>query len=359
MKILLLVVAFANALTLCSSFKFNKPRILLPIFNDIRVNFTLQVLEKGCFNFRVSSGQDLIQLNRIENNENEECVNKVIVTAITKEKIRSTGVVLAEHIQTAEILRCDVILDVIDTFNVHTTTRELFLEEAPETFELKAQDANGNDFTTLEGIEFSWKLGSQTKDTKSSSEKNNNFQVLRFVTFSESKFHQVPKEVEKFETTGRKGHIILLEGINSGSGKVIVKLPFEEYREIPQVEVDITVLANLLIDPVDVNCLVGDTVNFQVLQLKQGKLEKIILGPQYYLEIENKSCASIVEGKALCLELGSSLVTLHDQNLVESSSRGPKARITVSLADRIAINLLPFYNWMTIVNEKHEIVFDL
>ncbi|CRK92902.1 CLUMA_CG006265, isoform A [Clunio marinus] len=90
------------------------------------------------------------------------------------------------------------------------------------------------------------------------------------------------------------------------------------------------------------------------------KLGKIILGPQYCLEIENESWASLFfVGKALCLELGSSLVALHDQNLVESSSRGSKARITVSLADRIAINLLPFYNWMTIVNEKHEIAFDL
>lgn len=32
--------------------KFNKPRILLPVFDDVRVNYTLEVLEKGCFNFR-------------------------------------------------------------------------------------------------------------------------------------------------------------------------------------------------------------------------------------------------------------------------------------------------------------------
>lgn len=86
------------------------------------------------------------------------------------------------------MLRCDVILDVIHKFGVHTTTRELYLEEAPEAFELLAQDAQGNDFTTLEGVEFNWNIGIQSRNTKDS---NTQFQVLRFLTFSESKYHQV------------------------------------------------------------------------------------------------------------------------------------------------------------------------
>lgn len=72
---------------------------------------------------------------------------------------------------------------------MHTTTRELYLEEAPETFELKAQDSSMNDFTSLEGVEFSWKIGTQNRNTKDQSGKSR--QVLRFLTFSESKYHQV------------------------------------------------------------------------------------------------------------------------------------------------------------------------
>ncbi len=85
------------------------------------------------------------------------------------------------------MLRGDVILDVIYKFGVHTTTRELYLEEAPEAFELMAQDAQGNDFTTLEGVEFNWNIGTQYRNTKGSSTSN----ILRFLTFSESKYHQV------------------------------------------------------------------------------------------------------------------------------------------------------------------------
>jgi nuclear pore complex protein Nup210 len=111
----------------------------------------------------------------------------VKITAISKEKAKKTAILLAESHHTGEVLRCDVILDVIHKFGVHTTTRELYLEEAPEAFELMAQDAQGNDFTTLEGVEFNWNIGIQNRNTKDSS----SFQVLRFLTFSESKYHQV------------------------------------------------------------------------------------------------------------------------------------------------------------------------
>lgn len=45
--------------------------------------------------------------------------------------------------QTRQILRCDVIVDVIDSLALITTTRELFVEEAPEAFEVRAYDAQG------------------------------------------------------------------------------------------------------------------------------------------------------------------------------------------------------------------------
>lgn len=65
------------------------------------------------------------------------------MTTLSREKHRNTAIVLAEDLATGEVLRCDVILDVIDQLGVLTTTRELYLEEAPETFELWAQDSQG------------------------------------------------------------------------------------------------------------------------------------------------------------------------------------------------------------------------
>jgi nuclear pore complex protein Nup210 len=47
-----LLITLLSILTTCESLKFNKPRILLPIFNEVNINYQLEVIERGCFNFR-------------------------------------------------------------------------------------------------------------------------------------------------------------------------------------------------------------------------------------------------------------------------------------------------------------------
>lgn len=156
--------------------------------------------------------------------------------------------------------------------------------------------------------------------------------------------------------------MILLDGINSGSAKVIVKLPQNEYKHVPEIEVDITVLANLIIDPMDASILIGDTITFKVLQLKQGKLHEIVLGAQYYLEIENNDYAKINGGLATGIALGITEVILRDRNVIESNlvnTPMPRARLSVVEAEKIVLNLLPYFNWVTVETEKHEIAIDL
>lgn len=72
-----------------------------------------------------------------------QCSTKVVVNTVTKEAARNIAVVLAEEITTKQTLRCDVIVDAIHELQISTTTRELFMEEAPEAFEVKAFDDQG------------------------------------------------------------------------------------------------------------------------------------------------------------------------------------------------------------------------
>lgn len=104
--------------------------------------------------------------------------------------MKKTATILATSKQTGEVLRSDVILDTISQLEVHTTTRRLYLEEAPEKFVLNAKDSEGNDFSTLQGVEFKWMLGSQSRNTRDTDEHARQ-QVLRFLTFSESVYHNV------------------------------------------------------------------------------------------------------------------------------------------------------------------------
>lgn len=72
-----------------------------------------------------------------------QCSTKIVVSTVTKEAARNIAVVLGEEVNTKQTLRCDVIVDVIHDLQISTTTRELFMEEAPEDFDVKAYDDQG------------------------------------------------------------------------------------------------------------------------------------------------------------------------------------------------------------------------
>ncbi|XP_054736969.1 nuclear pore membrane glycoprotein 210 [Anastrepha obliqua] len=360
--VLFTIIALSRTAT---AIKLNYPRVLLPIFSKISVNFTLEVIEKGCFKWS-SSRQDLILITPLYEDIESECSYRAMVTVLTHEPRHNAAIVLAEDVSTGENLRCDVILDVIDKLAVRTTSRQLFLEEAPETFELRAEDSQGNEFTTLEGIEFSWVISSLS----SRSANKNWAPALRFLTFSESAYHVVPPALEKFEAQRMKGYMVLLEGINTGTAKVTISIPYPEYSHVPKMEVYINVLANIILEPSDVTLLPGDTINFRILQMKLGKLQEISLNEQYFLEIEDSNVASINGNSATASKLGKTVVVLRDRNapideessnldstLVKAST--PSARVTVAEPVRLGLSLLPHNNWITVEGEKHEIALDL
>lgn len=304
---------------------------------------------------------DLLRISPIYDDEADECSYRAVVSPVlNREKVRNTPLVLAEEITSGEVLRCDVILDMIHAFKVITTTRELFLQEAPEKFELMAHDVYGNAFSTLEDVAFSWEILQHSRSDHYTTD------VLRFLRFGESAYHEVPEAMQRLEGQGVTGFMILLEGINTGTAKVSVRLPYAEYAQVPSVAVDIMVLANILIDPADVHILVGDRTRFRVLQLTKGTLNDISANSQYYLEMERAQVARMVNHVATGLELGKSLVLLRDKNVggdVQANGGGdaacPKATLSVVEAGRLTVDLLPHHNWVTVEGESHDIVFTL
>ncbi|KAI9583399.1 hypothetical protein GQX74_005147 [Glossina fuscipes] len=358
--VLFFVIFIASRFT--EATKLNYPRVLLPIFREISVNFTLEATEKGCFKW-TSSRQDLILITPLYEDAENECSYMAVVTVLSRNPRRNTAIVLAENAATGDSLRCDVILDVIDKLGVITTTRQLYLEEAPETFVLRAEDSQGNAFTTLEGVSFNWSISSLKKDNKDW------VPALRFLTFAESSYHEVPSSLEKFESNGLRGYMVLLEGINTGPAKVTVNMPYPEYSQVPIIEVHISVLANIILEPSDVFVLEGDKINFRILQLKMGRLTEISLSNQYFMEIDDNEVASIRGTSATALKLGRTSVILRDRNVPYGDDyfddsqmtkpSAPSARITVANPKKLSLSLLPHNNWITVEGERHEIALDL
>ncbi|XP_034650684.1 nuclear pore membrane glycoprotein 210-like isoform X1 [Drosophila subobscura] len=330
--------------------KLNHPRVLLPIFQEKSINFTLQVDERNCYKW-TSSRQDLISVMPVYH-DFSECAYEAVVTVRTRERRRNTAIVFAEEVHTGAVLRCDVIVDNIACLNVRTATRQLYLEEAPAIFELHAFDSQGNEFFTLEGIEFNW--GISEPDSKKPP-------AMRFLTFSQSPFHTVPPALEKFEAVGIKGYMILLEGINTGTSKITITLPYADYSNVKPLEVYISVLANIIIEPSEATILNKDSISFRILQLKMDKLHDITESKQYFLEVEDTEVASLRGSTATGETLGRTQILLRDRNMPETvkNTKGPSALLTVAEPHKLGISLLPYNNWVTVEGEKHEVVFDL
>lgn len=105
---------------------------------------------------------------------------------------------IAEDVTSGQNLRCDVIVDMIDSLHIVTKTRELYMEEAPEVFEVRAYDNQGNEFSTLDSVEFQWNIGTGGRVDQT---------VLRFMTFKDSPY-ETPATVQALDQKGQKGKLL-------------------------------------------------------------------------------------------------------------------------------------------------------
>lgn len=103
-------------------------------------------------------------------------------------------------------------------------TRELFIEDAPEEFYARASDEQGNEFSSVDGLIFRWTFEGHSTDPEPSNEP-----VLRWVQFSDSSY-EVKPSIAALETLGYQGHVILIEGLRTGSAKVSVRLEDEFFK---------------------------------------------------------------------------------------------------------------------------------
>ncbi|KAI4468828.1 nuclear pore membrane glycoprotein [Holotrichia oblita] len=348
------VLYFLLFVSITRSSKLNVPHVLLPIFNELNVNFTLEAVNGGCYKW-TTTRVDLVTLNLIDPKPGWSCSRKAVVSAISKEKTRNVAVVLAEEVNSQLVLRVDVIVDIIDSLSISTTTKEIIMDEVPEIFKVIAFDNQGNQFTTLEGVEFDWKilcLGA-SKDLT----------VLRFMRFRDSPY-ETPSAIEAFEEQNKRGHIVLLEGIKTGMAKVEVKLPYEEYAFIRPQDVPLSVVANLIILPATLYCMVYDVVEFKIYSLNNGKVEEIITpNTQYHLVVESKVFASgdTHSGEITALKEGRTRIVLHDRNVDvnDPNVKLPSATLYIVQPAYMTLTLFPHNNWEILLSEHHDIVVDV
>lgn len=96
-----------------------------------------------CIPRSVFKGDSVIRLVPLDVNPTLGCSSKASVSSLSNEKVRKTALIFAEDTNSGEIIRCDVIVDNIASLQIVTKTKELFVGDAPELFEVSAFDEQG------------------------------------------------------------------------------------------------------------------------------------------------------------------------------------------------------------------------
>uniref|UniRef100_T1H9E2 BIG2 domain-containing protein n=1 Tax=Rhodnius prolixus TaxID=13249 RepID=T1H9E2_RHOPR len=315
----------------CAS-KLNVPRVLLPVFRDISVNFTLEVTGIGCYKWS-SSRPDLVSVSIAPG---LKCSRNAVVKVVTSEMCKNTAVVLAQEQDLGHILRADVILDVVNSLTMVTKTRKLHLDEPPELFEVRALDKYGNMFTSLLGAEFQW-LITNLKGSSST--------MARVMPFRESTY-ETPEAIKEFEKSGKQGYIALLEGLHMGSAKVSVKLQHPEYDQVPPEVVHITIVTSLILEPSHALIMKGDIIHFRLLQVEK-LIEIDTLHTKYYLKSLDESIASISGFEVNGLRFGHVTLELYDFAVTENMLAIAEAKLVVVSPLELTLSVIPDFSIIT------------
>lgn len=199
-------------------------------------------------------------------------------------------------------------MDTIHSIEIVTTTLELFLEDAPEAFEIKGKDGKGDTFTSLDGLEVEWTISNDVRNDSVFLDANN---ILRIIKFSDTQYRP-PSSIFAMESSGRRGFTILVEGLQTGSAIVTATLKHQAFRSVPPTSVKIVVVANLVLQPPhDMFLLQFGSIRYSVQQIKQARSFEISMpSRQYYLEVQDNSLCQLDEQTTTvtCSELGDTQV---------------------------------------------------
>ncbi|GBP92984.1 Nuclear pore membrane glycoprotein 210 [Eumeta japonica] len=197
------------------SAKINSPRVLLPWFENLPVNFTFEITEGGCYSWTLSR-DDIIDIEPFYEETWGHCSRSARVSVSRTCIPPGWVILLAEEIQTGEVLRVDVEVDKIRSLKVTSTTLKLYLEEAPEAFEVVAYDEQGNTFSTLEGVAFNWTIKNQESNI-------NQDPLVTLVRWSDTDY-EAPRGIAELEAHDLHSYSVLLYGHAMGEVQVSVCL---------------------------------------------------------------------------------------------------------------------------------------
>ena len=261
--------------------------------------------------------------------EAADCSTRALVTAVSRSKKRQSSVIYAKETNGGPVLTADVEVDSVHSIDIVTRTREIAMDAYPEEFEVVARNDQNNTFSCLDGIEFEWDL-KQVIAADDTSPAGDGVSILRFRKSSE-----ISKESTYWEDRDRRGYAVHIEGVKTGTSRVIVRIKDPAYAAVKPVEIQLIVHARIDLKPADSKYLVPFAqLSYSVTILKNTQIKPLPLpSEQYYLEVADAKIASLdpATSTVTALKEGSTTIVLRDRNLKAGiDMKLPTAEITVT-----------------------------
>uniref|UniRef100_H2XQ25 BIG2 domain-containing protein n=1 Tax=Ciona intestinalis TaxID=7719 RepID=H2XQ25_CIOIN len=283
-------------------------KLLLPYYDKIQVNYTINA-EEGCYKWKsLNTGVASVKA-QIDDNEMDECSKSAVVYVESRAATRKTTLLLAESKLSHAVLQCDIIIDRIHSVDIVSRTRELYLDDPPETLKIRALDDEGNTFSTTAGLTFDWNL---LQDASAHS-------ILNIQRFTDTMYSAEPY-VEQLEQDGKQSDTILLSGRQTGTAFVTAQLTTAV--ETQSAKIRLTVRDKVLLNPSgDVWLPRHSYLRYKVEQWRNGHPTEVeIPHQQYFLQLDKQPLKQILEldeatSVVTALQVGSGKLMLMDRNL--------------------------------------------
>ncbi|KAM3965882.1 nucleoporin 210 [Aphomia sociella] len=307
------------------SAKINTPRVLLPWFEDLNVNFMFEIIEGGCYTWSLSR-DDIIDLEPLfEDTWGGHCSRAARVSVSKTCVPPGSVIILAEEVNSGEILRGDVNIDKISSLKVVSTTWKLYLEEAPEAFEVFAYDEQGNKFSTLEGVNFKWTIENYGNSIGEDP-------LVTLVRWRDTDY-EAPPGITEIEAQGFRSYSVLLYGQAMGECRVTVCL-----ADICT-NFNLHVVASVVLTPATAVIAPGDTLRYKVVRARAGRLTvQDVAETLYYMKVPDTGVALLDDTVSLvrATEIGTTPILL-----MSGATEVATATLTVAEPHSIRVNLRP------------------
>eukprot|EP00911_Craspedida_sp_UC1_P000768 UC1_evm1s587 len=294
--------------------------------------------------------------------------------AVVSPRERAAAVVVARHAVTQAELRCDVFVSEVARAEVVTTSRTVFLDDAPQVIRVAAFDEEGNKFTTHGGLSFKWELARVNKEGEAAAEQAETAaasssgatageddtstastavaepaDVLQVLPLTGSNYDAPDPSVYALEAAGLRGYSVLARALRTGRVLLRATLTEGHYADANvSCQAAFTVVKKLAIEPALSYLIPQQRIAARVVQDGGVRSGTSISLPsaQYYLRVDDDSLLGLdadgAGGLVAGRHPGATNLRLYDRRSYYDAHTQPLARVNVVTPATLVLGITPY-----------------